>query len=150
IPKRGVYGVVVDFLTVVGKSIRQQSIADASGELLENLGCQGTMRGGQRQARQGDHGVPPPIGEPWIAGDDGMTLAALHDELVGCRCQFAADRLAPSGLLTAEFGYGSNFSRFQRGDYGALWPGVQFEIQHEGLKEVFGKLEPAPSLFRVF
>jgi len=69
VPERGIGRVVFRGLPGAGENIRQHALVDKAREGFEDLAGVVVTAGGETQARQGDHRVPPPIAEPRIARD---------------------------------------------------------------------------------
>ena len=87
-PQSGVDGIVLRGAAVVGKVIGNHAAIDISGGRTENFASDVWAAEGECEARQSDHGVAAPIGEPVIAGKNGAAIGifgggAFHDELIG-------------------------------------------------------------------
>ena len=89
IPQCRVDRVVLGFLAAIRKAVRQHSLAHVRGKGAQDCGRVLGPPGGERQARQRDHGIAPPVAEPRIACDNGRSAQlaarrrAAHDELIG-------------------------------------------------------------------
>ncbi len=77
-PQRGVHGVVGPGPEVVG----QHTVLHRPGKGAEDQPCCLISAGGEEKAGQGDHGVPSPVIEPVVAGDEAQSVAPLDQEAV--------------------------------------------------------------------
>src|SRR2546423_4345972 len=89
-PEGRVDGVVLGDLARIVKRVRQHALIEIVDKRLQDLARLVGKAGGQRQPTQSDHGVPPPVSEPWVAGDDGPLLNLLlpspaNDAKLRCR-----------------------------------------------------------------
>src|SRR5262249_3682843 len=87
VPQCCIRSVVLGLLTGVRKYVGQHALIDEAGECPQNPSGDFCPTGRDSQAWQGDHGVPPPIAEPVIAGDQRFAVwvvfqGPLDDELV--------------------------------------------------------------------
>ena len=94
VPQSGVQTVVFRLPACVGKIVGQHSRVDVAGKSEKNFSGNFGTAGGQREARQGNHGVTAPIAKPVIAGDDGSSVRLLrqtsrHNELIGGKDELA-------------------------------------------------------------
>ncbi len=83
VPERGIDRVELGLLAGIGKAVRQHALGDRIGPGEQDRARQIQPVGQGHEAAQRDEGVAPPVGEPGIAGNDGLALAALHDVGIG-------------------------------------------------------------------
>src|SRR5260370_17909578 len=110
IPQRSVNGVVFRLAVYpdgggagVGEIVRQHSPVNVSRKGKKDLPGNSGAAGRERQSRQRNHGVAPPVSKPVIAGDDAAAIgffgqAALYDELICSEDQLPN----PPGYLPAK------------------------------------------------
>ncbi len=82
-PERGVHSIIFGRFAGIGETIGQHAPIDAVRESSKNVACVIVAAGHERQAGQRDHGVAAPIAEPRVTGDDGFSIGAADDELIG-------------------------------------------------------------------
>ncbi len=93
-PERGIHGVVLRWLIGIRKHVGDQALIAVLGKQAEDLQCGVEAFGCQRQARQRDHGVPPPIGKPWITRQQSQFVRpAPRDERIASNEQCLAHRV---------------------------------------------------------
>src|SRR5207245_11387961 len=82
-PERRVHRVVLGGLAALGETVREHPLRKAPGPLEEDGA--GLIEPARREAQAAERyeGVAPPVGEPWISGDDGPPFATAHE--VGIR-----------------------------------------------------------------
>ena len=93
-PERRVDGVVCRLRRAVGEAVRDHAAAHRAGPMLQDAARVGEAAGGEAEPGQRDHRVAPPVGEPVVAGDDGVT----HEELVGRALELPAERFTACAL----------------------------------------------------
>src|SRR6266403_3450151 len=92
-PKRGVDCVVFRYFPRIRETVLQHSLIHMFGESAQNAARNVMLPGGQSEARQRDHGVPPPVAEPVIAGNDRFLISARNDVLVSRRGKSLRERV---------------------------------------------------------
>ena len=75
-PEARVHGVVFRTGGFLGESVRDKAVALGGGEGFEYALRRVEPACFHREAREGDHGIPAPIAEPGIPGDDGRQVLA--------------------------------------------------------------------------
>ena len=89
--------------------------------------------GHDQQAGQADHRIAAPIGEPWIARDDGrLSVGATHGERLGPRRRIR------------------NFRRFDSRQHRTPFAGRQFEHDHAGRIQILAKIQPTLQFGQIF
>ncbi len=79
--ERRVDGVVLRRARRVREAVRDQAPVEVGEEPLEHLARELELPAGDGQPRQGDHGVPAPVGEPRVASDDGGRTVGPPDQV---------------------------------------------------------------------
>src|SRR5260370_25670033 len=82
-PKSSVDRVVFRHLSSVGKTVRQHSAVHVLRKSAQQASRNVISLHGESEARQGNHGIPAPVGEPVITSNDRLLLTSLGDELGG-------------------------------------------------------------------
>src|ERR1700721_1272022 len=81
-PQGRVGGVVFGGFAAIGKSIGDGPVFHVGEEAFDDLF--GDFRLVVKQARETDHRIAAPVGEPWITGNDaGRAIGAANQERVG-------------------------------------------------------------------
>jgi hypothetical protein len=75
-PERGVYRIELGLIACVRKPIGQHSLGDGVGPGQQDAARLLAARGGKANPWQRNERIATPIGEPWVAGDDGRSGAA--------------------------------------------------------------------------
>ena len=143
VPERCIDGVVFRLLAGVGKTVRQHAHIGGAAEGEQDVARNIEPAGGQRQARQRNHSVAAPVGEPVIAGDHGMQIGGTPDDELrgrGVEWVFWARR-GPGGWKRG--------MRFGGGDHRCFGAGPKLELHHQRLEQVFLEIQPALPLARV-
>ena len=83
VPKRGVHRVELGRVALVREAVRQHALGDGPGPLQQDGARLVQPAGRETEAAQGDEGVPAPVAEPGIAGDDGLPFSTASQ--VGVR-----------------------------------------------------------------
>ena len=144
-----------------GKAVGQHAHVGGAAEGEQNVARDIEAAGDERQAGQRDHGVAAPVGEPVIAGDHGVQIAAAaDDELVGGGGQVGDQRIvdgrggplrrAAHELIAAQRSAVAASCVSVEAITTAFAPGAELKLHHERLKQVFEKIEAAFAFARVF
>ena len=89
IPERRVGGVVFGNIAGIGEAVGQEAVLHVIGEDAQDGFGLLNAPGGQSEARQRDHRVAAPVGEPGVSGQDG---AGCTDSYAGCAIVSVASR----------------------------------------------------------
>ena len=95
----GVHRVVLGRRVLVGEKVGQQAVLFVGGKGAQDALGVLVAVGGEGAAGQGDHGVPAPVGEEWVAGHDGPAPGGrpVHNVGVGRRREGFAQLAAQAG-----------------------------------------------------
>src|SRR5690625_5556616 len=94
-PEGGIDRIVVvvgDRSSIIGEPVWDQSISDLRGEGSDYRGGYLLLPSDEAESREGDHRIPPPVGEPRGPGDDTLPLTPTADGGVGRQGQAGAPR----------------------------------------------------------
>ena len=80
VPEGGIDGVVFGGIALIRKAVRQHALGHDTRPADQDVPRFGQPAGGHAQASQRDEGVAAPVGEPRVAGDDGLAGAAPHEK----------------------------------------------------------------------
>src|SRR5207249_7795265 len=111
-------------LALVGKSIWQHALRNSAGPLQQDVARFFKMPGRDAQTAQCNKRVAPPIAEPWIASDEGLSFAAL-DEIRVSGAFERTGKILPAGLLDRSDLGMTRFDGFNVGDR------VSFSREHQ-------------------
>ena len=98
-PQGGVDSVELRRLPAFRKAVGQHAARDRGRPLEQDLPRQVEAPGRQAEAAKGDEGVPAPVGEPRIAGDDRRAVAAPDQIGVGGAFERGGKGRAPPPLV---------------------------------------------------
>src|SRR5438093_13223212 len=76
VPKRCIDRIEFGLLAGIGEAIRQHALGNNTGPGEQNIACIFQMAGRDAEAANRDKRVAAPIAEPWVTGDEGLSLAA--------------------------------------------------------------------------
>ena len=157
-PHRAVHGVVVGFaVLVVVEAVGHHAVAQRVGEGAQRGGGGVAAAGRDEQPGQSDEGVPAPVGEPRIAGDDaaarfGVGVRAPRDdevgrgpgEHVGVRHAGLGEGGGDRGAVVGgRLGHGPGEADVQ---FGGAAAGFKVPGEAAGHEQVFGVVLPAVGL----
>src|SRR5690625_1946774 len=168
-PEGGIDRIVVvvgDRSSIIGEPVWDQSISDLRGEGSDYRGGYLLLPSDEAESREGDHRIPPPVGEPRVHGDDTLPLTPSDDEGVGRQgssgAQLTVEWIAP-GQISApdrDLGASSEFitppprDLFYRGPLGSEGHGpglvvLEWSPEEARTIEIFSISETALGLLAV-
>ena len=104
IPKRGIHGVVFRPIPPIGKQVGQHAFGDYAGPLEQDVAGMVETAGSQAKSTEGNKRIAAPIGEPGVAGHDGLAFAAPDQITLRSPIEGSGERGASVNLARAKFG----------------------------------------------
>src|SRR5439155_6566704 len=155
VPERCIDRIEFGLLAGIGKAIRQHALRNNTRPGEQNIARVFKMPGRDAKAANRDKRVAAPIAEPGIAGDEGLSFAALDEICVGGAFERTGEIFPASLLGRPNLG----MTRFDGFDVGAR---VSFSREQEHRRfvrkrkfeyarrrEIFRRVESARLFFRV-
>src|SRR5213083_1489229 len=98
VPERCIDRIEFGLLAGIGEAIRQHALGNNASPGEQNIARVFQVAGRDAKAANRDKRVAAPIAEPWIAGDERLSLAALYQVLIGGAFERTGE-IFPASLL---------------------------------------------------